>query len=138
ICAIFTFATLAKYEDDIQHNLACGDELSANIGAISYKVDVPVAQNDGINGSNEYVNKTSKHYVVNSIEGHLRHPPMLKSNDLEANCQDYLDIFKFHPATAWTRSQRACNETSFEKWESDDMIMVVFISDATNTGRDSI
>ncbi|ODM89279.1 hypothetical protein Ocin01_17403 [Orchesella cincta] len=119
-----------------------------------------------ISGSNELISGTSKHYVVNSAEGDLRHPLSVKEqysnlelstfvfapvenayspntktviryvlDDLEHWCSDFLDVLKFHPATTWTLSHRACNETIYERFESDDMIMVVFISDASVTGH---
>ncbi|CAL8145646.1 unnamed protein product [Orchesella dallaii] len=54
---------------------------------------------------------------------------------LEAGCYDYLMLFQFSPATGWSSDHSLCSGTGYEKWESDDMIMAVFITDGSNVGR---
>ncbi|ODM86863.1 Cubilin [Orchesella cincta] len=111
---------------------------------------------------------TSKHYIVNTVQGHVRYPldveltytdnevstfvyapldnihnPERKTvvsyveDSLEACCDcDFLKVFEFQSTGGWIdTSQNACSGTEYAKWESDDMVMILFHSDQSRVGR---
>ncbi|ODM90833.1 hypothetical protein Ocin01_15848 [Orchesella cincta] len=110
---------------------------------------------------------TSKHYIVNTAQGHVRYPleqnytnneastfvyapldnihrPEEKTvvlyveDSLEPGCCgcDYLKVFKFQSTGGWEdASQSVCGGIEYQKWESDDMVMILFRSDDSRVGR---
>ncbi|ODM87625.1 hypothetical protein Ocin01_19059 [Orchesella cincta] len=59
-------------------------------------------------------------------------------DSLEPGCCgcDYLKVFKFQSTGGWAdASQSVCGGSEYQKWESDDMVMILFRSDDSRVGR---
>ncbi|ODM89278.1 hypothetical protein Ocin01_17404 [Orchesella cincta] len=119
-----------------------------------------------IPGPSPFVAATSKHYVFNTAQSNVYHPPDIQQpytnyelstfifaplnnsynperqlvvtyveNSLGTECKDYVVPLTFGPSSGWTELNRLCEEDTFEQFDSDDMIMMIFISGDPPAGR---